>query len=84
MHGHRKISILDGGLHRWEEDNYRTTSDIPEIRVNVLSCHFYNNSIGLDFLNNTEKQHNRDTFITARLALVCLDISFMFKVPSSA
>ena len=33
VHGHKKISILDGGLHRWEEDNYRTTSDVPEIRV---------------------------------------------------
>ena len=37
VHGHTKISILDGGLHRWEEDNYRTTSDSPEIMVIVMS-----------------------------------------------
>ena len=37
LYGHRKISVLDGGLKKWVADGFETTTDVPEIEVYWLA-----------------------------------------------
>lgn len=32
LYGHKKISVLDGGLKKWISDGYETTTEVPEIQ----------------------------------------------------
>ena len=41
LHGHKKISVLDGGLKKWMNDGYEVTSEVPKIEVgHLLFCFF--------------------------------------------
>ena len=38
LHGHKKISVLDGGLKKWMNDGYEVTSEVPKIEVGLFVC----------------------------------------------
>ena len=35
LHGHRNISVLDGGFWKWENSTYEVTADIPAPLVSI-------------------------------------------------
>ena len=36
-YGHTKVSVLDGGLAKWEQDGYKTTSAKTTKKVNIYN-----------------------------------------------
>ena len=39
LHGHRNISVLDGGFWKWENSSYEVTADVPAplVRINPFN-----------------------------------------------
>ena len=35
LHGHRNISVLDGGFWKWENSSYEVTADVPAPLVSI-------------------------------------------------
>ncbi len=36
VHGHAKVSVLNGGFEKWTELGFPTTSEVPVFNVNIF------------------------------------------------